>query len=431
MTSKFAGPLIFGMICLSILHDIAGGEQGAFLYLLAGISSWLAALLLLPTLGKIQLLQAGVIAGVGLLLLMLAWTAGGSLNISSVVSKNASLVAMIASVGFLRLITLTGGADKQLPTGPGAYFKTLFGVSLFATVINISAPILFADRLYAENKLTRFASTSITRVFSGCSGWSPFFGGMAAILTYVPEVSLLVVMAACLPFTLVGLLVVCLEAWYRKRRLVDDFSGYPVRFNSLWIPVSLSLLVMSISALAPHWSILTSISLASLLLTITVLVTRVGMQGFKVVKQHIDNQLPRMINELLLFLVAGVLAQGLASIVSTGQLSVPAFQFGVIEAVLLLTVMIVISAVGVHPVVVVAGVTPLLLTMDPAPNLLAIVYLLAWSLGTCASPLSGTHLVFQGRYGIPSWRGALWNWPYVGVMLLLAFPFLALVNMVV
>ena len=135
-----------------------------------------------------------------------------------------------------------------------------------------------------------------------------------------------------------------------------------------------------------------------------------------------------MINELLLFLAAGVLAQGLVSVVSNNLLSVPIVTLGVTEAVLLLIVMIVISAIGVHPVIIVAGLTPLILTMQPDVNLLAIVYLMAWSLGTCASPLSGTHLVFQGRYGIPSWQGAIWNWPYVIVMLLFAIPYLMLIG---
>ncbi len=430
MASKLAGVLIFLMMCFSVLNDVFGGDGNQFwLYLVAGLCSWAAALLLLPSIGRIQVFQAGTIAAIGVVLLVLATRAGGELNVSAVISKNASLVTMIASVGFLRLVALSGSpANKALPVGTAAYFKTLLGVSLFGTVINISAPILFADRLHAEKRLTPLASASITRIFSGCSGWSPFFGGMAAILTYVPDVRLGFVMAVCLPFALVGFCIVCVEALCFKRSQISSFHGYPVQFNSLWVPVSLSLVVIAITLLAPHWSILTSISVAALLLTVSVLSIRSAFSGLQAVWMHIVHQLPKMANELLLFLVAGVLAEGLASVISTGQLSMPVFNFGLFQAMLLLSAMIVVSAVGVHPVVIVAGLTPLLLTLNPSTDLLAIVYLLAWSLGTCASPLSGTHLVFQGRYGIPSWKGAMWNWPYVGVMLLLAFPFLALVS---
>ena len=89
--------------------------------------------------------------------------------------------------------------------------------------------------------------------------------------------------------------------------------------------------------------------------------------------------------------------------------------------------MILLAVLGVHPVVTVSGATPLVLSMSPDPNLLACVYLLAWSLGTCASPLSGTHLVFQGRYGVSNWRAAASNWPFVAVLYVAAVPFLAFV----
>jgi len=57
-----------------------------------------------------------------------------------------------------------------------------------------------------------------------------------------------------------------------------------------------------------------------------------------------------------------------------------------------------------------------------------VTYLFAWNLGTCSSPLSGTHLVFQGRYGIPSWKAAVWNWPYAIVMWLIAVGWLQIVE---
>jgi hypothetical protein len=68
----------------------------------------------------------------------------------------------------------------------------------------------------------------------------------------------------------------------------------------------------------------------------------------------------------------------------------------------------------------ISGFSPMILTLDPDPQLLAATYLFAWNLGTCSSPLSGTNLVFQGRYGIPAWKTAIWNWPYAIVMLIVA-----------
>ena len=420
MTVRAAGVLLFCMVGLSLLSDIFAIP----FYLAAGLCSWLAVFLLLPTIGKLVLGQAGIIVLLGMVMLVLAAHAGADIDYAAVVSKNAGLITMIASVGFLRLIAVVDSGSEPLPVGASAFFKTLLGVSVFGSVINISAPILFADRLHAENRLSRLASSSLTRVFSGCSAWSPFFGGMAAVVTYVPDVQLPVLMACCLPFALMGLLVVCLDAGFLKRQLLSEFYGYPVQFRSLWIPVMLSLLVAGLSVVAPDWSVLTSISVAALVLTFATLVVWYGIGGWHRITQHVLRQLPAMGNELFLFLAAGVLAQGLSSLISSGLLSMPLFHFGALQAVALLFFMVVIGAIGVHPVIFIAGITPLILMMEPNDNLLGIVYLLAWSLGTCASPLSGTHLVFQGRYGIPSWRGAIWNWPYVGVMLLISVPYL-------
>ena len=72
----------------------------------------------------------------------------------------------------------------------------------------------------------------------------------------------------------------------------------------------------------------------------------------------------------------------------------------------------------------------MILGLDPNPELLAATFLFGWHLGTCASPLSGTNLVFQGRYDIPSWKMALWNWPYALTMLAVAALWLPLVNQI-
>jgi len=142
--------------------------------------------------------------------------------------------------------------------------------------------------------------------------------------------------------------------------------------------------------------------------------------------QFVVDGLPRMANELQLFLAAGVLAAGLSSAIAGNE--VPLLnRFGAQEASLLLGFMVLLAVAGVHPVVTITGATPLIMTLQPAPDLLAVCYLLAWGLGTCASPLSGTNLVFQGRYGIPSWKGAFWNWPYVACMYLVAIGLLGLV----
>lgn len=400
---------------------------------MAGLLGWAAAVLLVKNISVVQRYQAAAIAVAGLAMMLLASRRGASINVAAAIGNNASLISMIVAVGFLRLITLANdGDDEHLPVGPMAYYKTLLGVSVFGSVINLSAPIIFADRLAINSTLDRLTSQSFTRIFSGCSAWSPFFGGMAVVLTYVPAMRLSFVMMACLPFAVIGFIVVGTEARLRYNNDLQKFRGYPVQYSNLWVPLALAAIVIVLSRLAPQWSILTCISSAALMLTLVVLVVRVGFAGAaKTLRNQVIFVLPRTVNELILFLVAGLLASGLASVVASGLVSIATFEFHAIEAVVLLGIMIFAAIVGVHPVVTVSGATPLIMTLEPNANLLAVAYLLAWSLGTCASPLSGTHLVFQGRYGVPGWKGASWNWPFVLLMFLVAIPILHIVDAIV
>jgi len=416
------------MILLTLISDIS---EDALPLWVAGIVGWCAVVLLFAGVKKSQRYQTILIILVGLILLVVGQVQDGSALWLQAIGNNAGLVSMLASVGFLRLIALpsnqakktaTATAIKQsasLPVGFRSFVKTLAGVCLFGSVINISAPILFADRLYKHDALGRLATQSITRVFTSTSTWSPFFGGMAAVLISVPDMRLGFVIIACIPFAIASFIVVVLEVRLRYWEQVQTFKGYPVNFYNLWIPAALASIILVLTHLAPAWSVLTRISLSALILSIVVLLWRERGGGVKSLARFVVEGLPTMVNELQLFLAAGVLAAGLATIINDGFLPVLP-DFTAATAAILLGAMILLAVLGVHPVVLVTGTTPLILSLNPQPDLLAVCYLLAWGLGTCASPLSGTHLVFQGRYGIPSWKGALWNWPYVAFMYLLA-----------
>lgn len=428
MRVAIGGILTALMMLLTLISDIS--EQLLPLWV-AGIVGWCAVFLLFADVKKSQRYQTTVIIVVGLILLTAGQAQDGSAQWVQAIGNNAGLVSMLASVGFLRLIALPANVAKNaanasdknqnasLPVGFRAYVKTLAGVCLFGSVINISAPILFADRLYKHDALGRLASQSITRVFTSTSTWSPFFGGMAAVLISVPDMRLGFVIIACIPFAIASFVVVVLEVRLRYWQQVQTFKGYPVNFYNLWIPAALASIILVLTRLAPAWSVLTHISLSALILSIVVLWWRERVGAVKSLARFVVEGLPTMVNELQLFLAAGVLAAGLATMISDGFLPVLP-DFTASAAAVLLGAMILLAVLGVHPVVLVTGATPLILSLNPQPDLLAVCYLLAWGLGTCASPLSGTHLVFQGRYGIPSWKGALWNWSYVAFMYLLA-----------
>jgi hypothetical protein len=395
---------------------------------IAGITSWLAALLLVNNASRILQIQVGILLTIGLILIFYATSQGAEINLLKVISSNSGLLSMIAAVGFLRLVAISD-ADKEakLPVGRRSYLHTLLGVNLLSTIINISAPMLIADRIHQQKPLQRFTSQSLTRVFCGCASWSPFFGAMAVVLTYVSQAKLVWIVLAGLPFTIMGLVVVYAEARIRYPDEVDSFVGYPIHLNSLKIPF---ILVVSVTLgfwLLPGTPVLVVIGSSALLVTSLTLLIRNRTSVTAQLGGYVVNGLPRMVNELTLFLAAGVLAAGMSAIIDNGVLQTPFTHFDATTSVQLLGFMLFCAIIGIHPVILISSLTPLILTLDPNPNLLAVTYLFAWNLGTCSSPLSGTNLVFQGRYNIPSWKAAIWSWPYVIVMYLIAAIWLQLV----
>jgi hypothetical protein len=327
---------------------------------------------------------------------------------------------MIAAIGFLRIISVSQDLSAEdLPLGRGAYRRTLLGVAVFGTFINMSAPLLITDRLAQTRRIDRFTSQSITRVFSGCSAWSPFFGGMAVVLTYLPDMSLPFVMLVNLPFALAGLLLVNAESSVRYRTQMAGFRGYSLTLSNLWIPFALAVAVVTGTSIWPDLSILIVIAVAALLISALAVIGQHGLAGgYQRLRSHVLFGLPAMAGEIVLFTCAGVLVVALAALVDAGVVPMPLTEFGYGSACLVLALIIVISMLGVHPVITISGMTPLALQLNPDVSLLGITYLLGWSVGTCASPLSGTHVVFQGRYGVPALRAAFWNWPFAGVMYL-------------
>ncbi|MFT7675068.1 MAG: hypothetical protein ACI845_003488, partial [Gammaproteobacteria bacterium] len=269
---------------------------------------------------------------------------------------------------------------------------------------------------------------SMVRVFCGVSNWSPFFGAMAVVLTYVENASLSWIIIAGLPFTLIGFILVYLEARIRYKSQVENFVGYPMQYNALKVPVVLIMTVTLGTTLFPSLPVLLVISASALLVTLATLIIREGTtRAFNLLRVHVVQGLPRMVNELNLFLVAGILAVGISGLLVTGILENPFNTFDVITAIELLLLIWLVGIIGIHPVIMISGLSPMILSLNPDPNLLAITYLIGWHLGTCSNPLSGTNLVFQGRYGIPGWKIAFWNWPYALVMFLIATLWLSFV----
>ena len=89
-----------------------------------------------------------------------------------------------------------------------------------------------------------------------------------------------------------------------------------------------------------------------------------------------------------------------------------------------------VAIVGVHPLISISGVAPLLWPLSPDPSLLGMCFLLGWGLATGTSPLSGSNLALASRYNLSAALLLRWNLLYgllmYGVACLLMGGFIAL-----
>lgn len=367
----------------------------------AGIAAWLAAALLWSQLTRTQQRIAALLAGIGLVAFGVTIMREGRPNWIGLLTQNTALLGMLAAVSFLQLLGAPDGSDTRLPRGRSALWRTALGVHLLGAVINLSAVFIMAERIGTNGKPSPEQTAILVRAFLAAAMWSPFFAASAVALTYAPGANPLGLAAAGATLAAVFL---CLAVRDIVRSSSDhgaSFIGYPMHFTALWTPCVLALLVATGHWLVPEWATLSVISLASLLVVcVSALLRQGALVASRSICNHASQRLPNMAGELILFLAAGTFASGLRSLIDTGGIWMPFTGFGATEAAIVLAVMILLSAIGIHTVISIAMAAAWLAPLHPEPTLLALVFVQSWAIGLAAGPMSGIHLAIQGRLGI-------------------------------
>ena len=236
---------------------------------------------------------------------------------------------------------------------------------------------------------------------------------MAVVVEYVPGARVGTLMAVSLPYAAVAMLLTWAWGRYRRPDEIRSFEGFPLRWSALLLPLVLASLVVCGFLLRPDLPVVVTIALAALVAALGFLVFAHGVRAaLRHMLRHVSTGIAGGVNELVLFLAAGVLAVGLEALFDSGQVSLPTAPYNWVFASVALATMLGFAVLGVHPVVSVTGLAPALLALSPPPVLLASTFLFAWSLGTSISPLSATLLTVQGRYGLAGWRVARANAPF-------------------
>ena len=369
-----------------------------------------------------------ILFGLGVAMMIWAWYRGTESSIEQAIGQNQPIIAMLAAVSFLKLLR-SDQDDEKTPRGTGAFFRTLVGVNFLGAAINVTALIIVADRMVQSAAFTRLQALVVSRPFCLTVMYSPFIGGMALTLATVDNSSLATLALFGFPYALLGMGLTGILLWGGHREEIREFHGYPLHFDSLLFPGLLVLLVLTVNALFPSLSVLSLIALLTPSLIFILLLLRGGLMAtLGRFHSHISIDMKDMSGELWLFLCAGVFATGLSSLVISAGGWSPFEEFDAWAACFTLAGICIVSLIGIHPIICVSFLGPVIMPMDPQPNLLATVFILGWAIGCTQGPFSGTNMILQGRFGINSWLLTRWNVLYGFLMLMLGWCLLHLIQ---
>ncbi|MFM4650669.1 hypothetical protein [Aeromonas bivalvium] len=414
MAKWWSGWLILAMWLLNLLHLYGGISPWP-----AALAAWVASLLTWPRMAGAARRQALALYGAALILLLFSFVRGAELTLGEWLLPNIDMLTMFAAVSTLNLATSGLLTGTPAWSGRKGLWSTMASLNLLGAVINLSVLFIIGDRLERNNSLERRQVMVLSRIFCAAAFWSPFFVAMAVALTYAPGMRL----APILPFGMLGALIAMgVTAWQVERLgAIADFQGYPLRVQTLGLPLALVAAVLLVKQWWPALSILAVIALVAPLLAL-IFMPRQGRA--LALKRQVVERFPAIGGQLVLFLGAGLLAAGIHSALSTlavGDHGLPLFQhFGWFEASLTLLLILVVAIFGVHPLISISGLAPLLWPLNPDPSLLGLCFLLGWGLATGTSPLSGSNLALAARYNLSASLLLRWNLAYGAFMYLMA-----------
>ncbi len=273
------------------------------------------------------------------------------------------------------------------------------GVHLFGSVINLSSLLLVADKMYKKAPLTNAQIILLTRSFASDAYWSPFFVAFAAAITYAPKLTTSIILVNGIVLAFLAFLITYYEVNKEKKFNIDEFYGYPLSFDTLYLPILLAFLVLLTNHFYPQIKVIILISSFSILMTFFILPVKKGiLETTKIFKFHIIDELPKMKSEISLFLVAGMFGITISSILVGLDLSFPFDVFDWKIASILLLVFLFLAFIGIHPIITIAIIGDFLSGVNH--TLLAVTFLMAWSTTVSTSPFSGLNLTIVARYNV-------------------------------
>ena len=396
MNNKISGVLIF----LSFIFTNIAYFFDENLLIIGGVFLWISMILMFGSL-KNKLLPI-ILLVMSILIFLYSFYNNFEIYYYKIFTINQYLLQLLIGVGFLRLIAKPKLENiNELPKGKNSFIKTYLGVHLFGSVINLSSLILVADKMYKKAKLSSIQVMVLTRAFASDAYWSPFFVAFAAAITYAPNLDTKLVILNGLILAFFSFILTYFDTLNTKKYNLDEFRGYPIAFETLFLPIILAFLVLFTNHYYPEIKIIVLIALFSFLLVLIILPLKKGVTNFKnELIDHVLNELPKMKGELSLFLIAGMFGVLVSSVLIGYEIKLPIESFDWKIAGIILAIFIILGFIGIHPIISISIIGDLLGNFNH--TLLAIMFLIAWSTTVSTSPFSGLNLTIVSRYNFSS-----------------------------
>jgi hypothetical protein len=382
-------------IVISILH--------LFLpipFIFGGIFISLSVLFMYIHLSLLIKIQVSIFSALGIISMAIGEYYNIDVNWQKSLSMNIPLICIILGSSMLKLICVSSNNSIQ-EVGKKGVIQTLISSHIFSSVINISALYISADFFSRKYPLNTVQSAILTRAFTLSMLWSPMLAGMAIAFTWSPDASMTNIMYYGIPLALFGMIFTYFEIIVKENSKFKNFQGVSLSLDDMIIPLSLTVFVLLINSFFYISSIPLLVAGSCILLVIIKQYLDLSSQGIVSTWEFASKQLPSMKNEVSLFLAAGIFAQGISTLFSTFMYSDAQLIIGWQHCALILCTIVALASLGLHPIASIAIIGSWLQTTDFPPDLVAFTFITAWSLGSLASPFSGTSMALTQRYGIP------------------------------
>lgn len=399
---KYCGWIIFANLVLFVVSNwLPAFRFGAAAF------AWLVPVLMWNELGKSGRKQVFWLLLPGIAAMVFGFCHGVFLGWEQILTANLPLLAMFASVAFLSLTNKTS-ETAHFPEGKRGVATTAVGTHLLGAVINLSILFVVGDRLAKKGVLTMSQMLILSRSFCAAAWWSPFFIATGVAFLYAPEMrwSQTLIPGGIMSCVALGYSV--LEVIFLRK---GRFYGYPMKAESLFIPVLMAMLVIVAHYFFPEVKILLFICFFA---PAGAIVFMQGRPRWKLLHNFVESGLVSLASQFALFLAAGVFSSGVMSLI---QVFPEVFSFngaGFTPTLFaeISAAMITAGFFGIHPIVSVAIVSPLLMPMNPDHSQLGFLFLTSWAVSTGSSPLSGVGLTLIGRYHATPWQIVKANYHY-------------------